>query len=94
MQAITLKQLEAVVNRINNMTGNNPETYSKVNDKYIANIGNYHLNGAYGGYALHRMHNLSGGVSDVFQCGHVTKRELMNRMQAFINGYSAAKDSV
>jgi len=90
MQTITLKHLEAIINRINNMTGNNPEAYSKVDDKYIANIGNYHLNGAYGGYALHRMHNLSGGVSDVFQCGHVTKRELMTRMQAFINGYNAA----
>jgi len=91
MQTITLKHLEATVNRINQMTGNNPEAYSKVENKYTANIGNYHLNGAYGGYALHRMHNLSGGVSDVFQCGHVTKRELMNRMQAFINGYNAAK---
>ena len=90
MQTITFKHLEAVVNRINTMTGNNLLAYSKVDDKYIANIGNYHLSGAYGGYALHRMHNLSGGVSDVFQCGHVTKRELMNRMQAFINGYNAA----
>lgn len=94
MQAITLKQLEATVNRINTLTSSPVEAYSKVDDKYIANIGNYHLNGAYGGYSLHRMHNLSGGVSDVFQCGHVTKRELMNRMQAFIGGYSAAKDLV
>jgi hypothetical protein len=91
MQTITLKHLESTVNRINTMMNNPVEAYSKVNDKYIANIGNYHLNGAYGGYALHRMHNLSGGISDVFQCGHVSKRELMNRMQAFINGYYAAK---
>lgn len=93
MQAITLKILEAVVKRINTMTSNPTEAYSKVNDKYIANVGNYHLSGAYGGYALHRMHNISGGVSDVFQCGHVSKRELLNRLNAFISGYSAASNN-
>lgn len=93
MQTITLKMLESAVNRINVMTNNPIEPYSKVDDKYIANVGNYHLSGAYGGYTLHRMHNLSGGVSDVFQCGHVSKRELMNRIQAFINGYCAATDN-
>lgn len=92
MQTITLKMLESVVIRINTITNSPIEAYSKVNDKYIANIGNYHLRGAYGGYALHRMHNLSGGVSDVFQCGHVSKRELLNRLNAFINGYSAASN--
>ena len=93
MQTVTLKMLESVVTRINTITNSPIETYSKVNDKYTANIGNYHLSGAYGGYALHRMHNISGGVSDVFQCGHVSKRELMNRMQSFIAGYNAAQDN-
>lgn len=93
MQTVTLKMLEAVATRINVMTNNPLESYSKIGDSYIAQVGNYHLNGAYGGYALHRMHNLGGGVSDVFQCGHVSKRELMDKMYAFINGYNAAIDN-
>lgn len=93
MQTITLKMLESSVNRINTMTNNPIESYSKIDDKYTANIGNYHLSGAYGGYALHRMHNQNGGVQDVFQCGHVSKRDLLNRIQAFINGYSAADNA-
>ena len=94
MQTITLKMLESIVTRINTITNSPIEAYSKVNDKYTANIGNYHLNGAYGGYALHRMHNISGGVSDVFQCGHVSKREMLNRLNAFIAGHNAATDNV
>ena len=93
MQTVTLKTLEAVVTRINIITSSPLESYSKVNERYIAQIGNYHLSRAYGGFALHRMCNLGGGVSDVFQCGHVPKRELLDRMYAFINGYNAATDA-
>lgn len=93
MKTVTLKTLEAVATRINVMTGNPLESYYRVDGHSIAQIGNYHLSGAYGGYALHRMHNLGGGVSDVFQCGHVPKRELLDRMYAFIAGYNTAKDT-
>lgn len=93
MQRISLNTLKAIVTRINVMTSSPLESYYKVDGRYIAQVGNYHLSGAYGGYALHRMHNLGGGVSDVFQCGHVPKRELMDKMYAFINGYNAAKDN-
>lgn len=93
MQNVTLKMLEAVATRINIMTSSPLEAYYKVEGRYVAQIGNYHLSGAYGGFALHRMHNLGGGVSDVFQCGHVPKRELLERMYAFINGYNAATDN-
>ena len=93
MKTVTLKTLEAVATRINVMTGSPLESYYKVGERYVAQVGNYHLSGAYGGYALHRMHNLGGGVSDVFQCGHVSKRELLDRMYAFIAGYNTAKDT-
>jgi hypothetical protein len=86
---ITQKDLEAVVNRINAVTKSPPTSYTKTKDgKYKANIGNYHLSGAYGGVSLHRMHNSSGGVEDVFSCGHTTKRDLYNRMQSFLLGVS------
>ena len=91
---ITRKNLEAVVLRINEMTGNPVAAYTKSADgKYVANVGNYHLDGAYGGYALHRMQSTGGGIQDVFRIGHVSKRELYNSMFAFIEGIEAAKFS-
>lgn len=47
---IRLADLEFLVERINIITGNNTESYTKdENGKYTANIGNYYLSGAYGG---------------------------------------------
>ena len=65
------------------------KTWEVPNQKYTANIGNYHLSGAYGGYALHRMDTDGGGITDVLRVGHVSKRELYNSMQAFIRGIDA-----
>lgn len=84
---ITQKDLEAVVKRINLITNSPLESYVKdSNGKFKAQVGNYHLSGAYGGVSLHRMSNESGGVTTPLNCGYVTKRELYNLMQAFING--------
>jgi hypothetical protein len=82
MQATTLKFLQAQVDRINRTAGTPLEPWADSK----AQIGNYHLDGAYGGYALHQMGNESGGIRDVFRCGHVTKRELSNRISAFLVG--------
>lgn len=79
---VTEKQLQAIVDRINTMTGSPLEPYA--NGK--AQIGNYHLSHAYGGVCLHRMHNEGGGVSSPLLVGHVTKRELANLMYAYICG--------
>jgi hypothetical protein len=54
----------------------------------IAQVGNYHLSGAYGSVCLHRMHNLDGGVSSPLSTGHIPKRELLNLMHAYIQGLS------
>lgn len=78
----TQAQLQAVVDRINRMTGSPLTPYT--NGK--ANPGNYHLSGAYGGVCLHRMHNESGGVSSPLSTGHIPKRELLALMFAFIDG--------
>ena len=95
MQRITDKQLKAVVDRINRITGA-PETYSdKQHDgSFKSNIGHYCLDGAYGGVSLHRTVNDGGGVTDVLSCGHVNKRQLYELMHAWIRGYNAAKESV
>lgn len=90
MQRITDKDLEAVVKRINVATESPLSSYTKdAEGKYAANVGNYHISHAYGGVALHRMRNESGGVEDVFCCGHVPKRELYGLMHAFMKGYFA-----
>jgi hypothetical protein len=86
---ITQKDLEAVVARINDVTGSPKEAYNL--ETRTSNIGNYHLSYAYGGVALHRMHNERGGIQDIFH-GHMPKRELYEKMQAFISGLTARKD--
>ena len=90
MNTITKADLQATIDRINRMTGSFLEPYTKEgevpNQTYKANIGNYHLSGAYGGYALHRMETSGGGIMDVLAVGHVSKRELYNLMHAFIRG--------
>lgn len=91
MNRITEKDLGCVVERINRMTDNALEPYTKTEDgQYKANIGNYHLSHAYGGVSLHRMLTDGGGIEDVFRCGHVPKRELYNRMHRFIAGLDYA----
>lgn len=86
MDRITEKHLKSVVDRINRVTNSPLESYTRDGDKLTANIGNYHIDFAYGGVSLDRMVSPGGGVSDVFRCGHVTKRELYNRMHAFLEG--------
>lgn len=82
MNRVTEKDLEAIVNRINRITNSPLEPY--INGK--AQPGNYHISHAYGGVALHRMSNTSGGVSSPLSTGHIPKRELAGLMYAFING--------
>lgn len=88
MNRITESQLQAVVDRLNRITGSPLAPY--VNGK--AQIGNYHLSHAYGGVCLHRMHNEGGGVSSPLSTGHITKRELLGLMQAYISGLTAAQE--
>ena len=87
MNRVTNDDLRAIVARINRLTCSPLDSYTG----RIANVGNYHLDGAYGGWALYRMANESGGVSDVLRIGHVSKRELQGAMFAFIAGLETAQ---
>ena len=84
MERTTRKQLEFMCARINSAKNTPAKPYERIDDKLIGQIGNFHLNGAYGGVSLHQTMNESGGVRDVFSCGHVTKRDLYNRMRAYL----------
>lgn len=87
---ITQKDLKAVCERLNNLTGNPVEPYKNVDGKFVSQIGCYHLSGAYGGYALNRMCNEAGGCSDIFGY-HMPKAELYRLMQAYIKGIELNK---
>ena len=88
---ITMRDLEGAVSTLNRITGQAPEPYTKTDaGDYAANVGNYHLDGAYGGWQLCRMENDSGGMRDVLSSGHVPKRELYSLTWAFIKGIEAA----
>jgi len=89
---ITRKHLDAKASTINSMTNSPAEPYRTVDGKLTANVGNYHIGRAYGGYSLHRMANESGGAHYVFNIGHVSARELAGLMSAYMAGlYDATK---
>lgn len=75
---IKQSDLETMVKRINKIKGFENPKYS--------DIGSYVLDGAYGGVSLYKYENESGGISDVFRCGHIPKKDLYYRMDAFIIG--------
>ena len=84
---INKKTLQDKVNTINSLLKTEPEPYNKGAAAGLrANVGNYHLSMQYGGYALNRMVNESGGATDVFNKGHMSARELSNLLHGFIAG--------
>jgi len=88
MERITQKQLEYLVERINEDTNSPKASYTKTEEGHKANIGNYHLSYAYGGVKLERMCNEGGGVNTVSTGGFGTKRELYDWMRAYLDGMS------
>lgn len=88
---ITRSFLEAKTRTINIMRGAPVEPYRTVDGKAVANKGNYHISGSYGGYCLHRMAT-EGGARDVFNVGHIPARELAGLMSAYTAGlYDATR---
>ena len=88
---ISIKDLEQLVTVLNNRTNNPVEPYTRTVDDagksvFKSNIGNYHLDGAYGGYKLAQIVNEGGGIKDVLYCGFTTKKELHGLIQAYISG--------
>ena len=79
---INTSDLEILVKRLNNIT-NSPEAYMTDGK---CNIGHYCLSWAYGGVQLQRVCTDGGGITNVLGGGYCTKRELFEKMHAFISG--------
>jgi len=91
MRRVTINELDAIVKRINESTGNPTSYCTKTDNGYKINVGNYHLDGAYGGYALVQTVNDGGGIRTVIPRG--TKRELRDAMYVYLQGMQDAKDN-
>lgn len=85
--------LEERIKELNELTSSplTPYTRNEETKRTTANIGNYHLSQAYGGYCVHRMHNEGGAVTTPITHGHVTKRELFEKLCSFIEGIELGK---
>ena len=79
---ILQSNLEAKLARLNSIAGfENPE---------YSTVGAYCLDYAYGGVSLERYTNKHGNVKDIFNVGHVTKKELYNLMTAYECGINVS----
>ena len=85
---INKQDLENLVDRINDIAGTPKEHCSRIDGKFKANIGNYYLSGAYGGWKLEQVVNEGGGCTSITN-GFVPKKDLYYEMQAFISGLCA-----
>lgn len=80
---ITIADLENRLFDLNESKGVATEPYSKTSaGAYKANVGNYHLSRAYGGFNVYQMTNDKGGVTEPAGGGHVTKRECLKRINS------------
>jgi len=91
MQRITNKDLERLAGRFNMEFDRLPKPYGNNSGKPGANIGNFHISYAYGGACLHEITNSGGAVKCPIQQYHSPKRELYEKMHAFLDGVDYAR---
>lgn len=85
---ITINNLRTLCEAINVATESPREEY-RAPCPGNANVGNYHIDCAYGAYALERTVNADGGVTVVLS--RDTARGLYERMQAYLRGFCDAR---
>lgn len=88
MKRISRHELQTVVSTLNTI-----EKFSVIpyDMEGVAQPGHFHLNIAYGGYALHQFGNGKGGCRDVFNRGHMPARELLMLLRAYMQGAAEAR---
>lgn len=89
---VTRKMLDNKCEHLNTTTGQpvTPYEFDEAAGRRLAQIGNYHIDEAYGGVSLVQMVNAGGGVRTIIH--RCTKRELAERIDAFMAGHRAATD--
>lgn len=88
----TISQLESRIDHLNKITNSPATPYTRTKDEPLkANIGNYHLSQAYGGYSLYQMTSKGGAVNCPVGSYHMPKRELIGKINAFISGVEEGK---
>jgi hypothetical protein len=91
MNRITKKQLLARIETINSILERPLTPYTRKDDKLVANIGNFSLSQAYGGYCAAVLVNDAGGCSSPIWHGHISARDAYDRLSAFIVGLTFTK---
>ena len=83
--------LQACVDYLNELTGQPALPWTQTENGLKANVGNYHISGAYGGFCLYQMTNEYGRVTTPLFWWHGPKRKLFNALNAFIEEIEAGK---
>jgi len=86
MNRITMQDLENLCDRINRAAGTPLTPYIELKPQ----AGNYHLDGAYGGRSLAQICSDGHGDESIIP-GFVSKRELYEKMGAFLSGIAVIK---
>lgn len=84
--SVKISNLESQIQYLNQITGNPEQTWIRVDGQNIAQIGNYHLEGAYGGWNLAQIVNIHGAITNPLGGGFCSKTELYAKINAFIIG--------
>ena len=87
---ISKRILETRIKTLNKITGNPIDAIKDCEWQ----IGSFCLSSAYGGYALDRVSNSSGGINQIFNTGHIPARELLGRIDSFIDGILFQKELI
>lgn len=84
-EKMTRAKVDARIDYLNRLTGSPTEPYTKGPDgRYVANPGNFHLEGAYGGHKLARMAGLNGCSQDPLNTGFVSLRAVYDAIDCYI----------
>ena len=90
MTRITDRDIAQGLKRLNELAGRPLKAYAKdAAGLSHSQVGNFHHSAAYGGYQLAEMWNEHGTVHSYG--GYGTKRELLTRINAMIDGLGAAR---
>lgn len=90
MKRITRADLDGAVDLLNRIAGTPTRPYRF--GTRTPNIGHYHIDNAYGGWALHQMVNEAGAERDIFNMGHMPARELYNLIHAYRKGMETRQE--